>query len=283
MANLSRKIESLRAIEQAIIHSEIMNMRLKKLIKFDRITLVKPNRYILIAALGLLFLFSAALEGYAQRTVAFPHDETIILDPGHGGHDTGVQGPKGLLEKRVVLTLARRIQSVVGHHQIILTRTDDYKMTLDERASIANNADADLFISLHTAGSPRHETSGMTIYYYEKADGHLKADRPDDAEKSKQENHPVLWDNIQLKHVSESRRFAQILQKKLSNDDKTASCELRGAPIMVLKGVDIPAVLLEIGYLTHPIEEKRLNNPEAIHKIAESISLAIDEFLVRTP
>ncbi|MFC1798706.1 N-acetylmuramoyl-L-alanine amidase [Thermodesulfobacteriota bacterium] len=255
-----------------------------KQIKFEYMRVLKPNRYSLVIVLGLLLLQVSTMTGYAQRTVTFPHEDTIVLDPGHGGHDQGAQGPKGSLEKTVTLNLARRIQAVIGdNYKVILTRTDDYGLELAERTAAANHIGANLFIGLHTGGSLRHETTGMTVYYYEETYRPMKVSELVETEAQEKGDQLVAWDTVQLRHVAESRRFAEILQDRLKRESGTSSCELQGAPLAVLKGADMPAVLIETGYLTHPVDENKLNDPDMLNEIAAMIGQAIDDFLVKTP
>jgi N-acetylmuramoyl-L-alanine amidase len=218
-----------------------------------------------------------------------PTIRTIVLDPGHGGDDTGVTGPGGTLEKAVTLAVARRVKSAIEASlgiRVLLTHESDNRIDADARAAIANNNKADLFISLHANGSPRASTRGATIFS-------LALDRVgEDARRLSQADKEVLpvfgggtrevalveWDLAQAAHVEESTALAGLVEQKLRTTAGLPAVTLQKAPMRNLAGANMPAVLLEMGYLSNPDEEKLLASAEHQSSIARAVTEAVIAF-----
>jgi len=202
------------------------------------------------------------------------YEATVVLDPGHGGLDAGATGPDGVLEKTITLALAQMVAAVLeNEHRVVLTRTGDYGLDIPGRTAVANGANADLFISIHTGGGFLHQASGLYVFYFK--------DLPTVSEPEKgstgagsMEN----WDFLQYRHRTASSRLAREMENHLRAGTFTVN-GVETAPLMVLRGADMPAVLVEVGYLTHPLEEKKLQDPEVLADLAERISAAISSFL----
>jgi len=205
--------------------------------------------------------------------------KTVVLDPGHGGHDTGVQGPSGTLEKNVALGLA---QLVAGHlkknYKVILTRSDDYWIDIPDRTAVANHLKADLFISIHAGGSFLHQAKGITIFYYKELSGHALETDADSSKPGNAGNPQALWDNIQAGHIASSKALAQIMQNNINSQLKFSKSKIQNADLIVLKGADMPAILIEVGYLSNPGDEKNLQNPEVLSNFARALSNGIKKF-----
>jgi len=208
---------------------------------------------------------------------------TIVIDPGHGGSDHGITGPTQLLEKNIALTVAELIvKERKGIYRVILTRTGDYGLSLYERTAVANNQRADLFISIHAGGSFSQQKSGCTIYYYKKAspDGTYTAKNLPDPELFPVS--PIPWDSRQTVHVSESKAAANTIAEYLSKPFHPTGFPLKttiqGYPLTVLSGADMPALLMEIGHMANPQEEKKLSMNKYISEIANKICKGIDRF-----
>ncbi len=201
----------------------------------------------------------------------------IVLDPGHGGDDHGARGPSGLLEKDVALSLAKALSEVLaGHYRTILTRDDDYGLSPSERASAANHERAALFISLHSGGSFRTTTGGMAVYFCgQTARESSPAASMTDSSAGRD---LVFWDSVYLRHQTASRRLAQLVTARLKVLAAGARVESRALPLLVLKGADMPAVLIESGYLTNPVDEQKLSDPDHIKSVARAIAEAVDAF-----
>lgn len=214
---------------------------------------------------------------------------TIVLDPGHGGDDSGVRGAAGILEKDVVLAVARRAKGAIEGRlgiRVLLTRDEDTKSDADTRAAVANNNKADLFISLHANGSPRASAQGALIYY-------LTLDRfGEEARRQSQADREVLpvygggtrefalldWELAQAAHVQESAAFAGLIEQKLRASADVSTVSVQKAPMRGLTAANMPAVLIEMGYLSNPAEEKALASAEFQSGVAQAITEAVIAF-----
>ena len=236
---------------------------------------------LLAVFISFFFLISTSTsEGGAKKPISRDTLKTVVLDPGHGGNDSGAKGPDGSLEKIVTLALARMISSELsGKYRVVLTRTDDYFIDLIERTSIANQLKSDLFISIHTGGSFLHKTSGTMIFYYQGISGapletEAASNQPFESGPDK-----TPWNEIQLRHINSSRVLADLIKKGLKSIFKGFECEIRDAPLLVLSGADMPSIHLELGYLTNPADEKSLRDQHFLSKVAKGISLGLDAYL----
>lgn len=218
-----------------------------------------------------------------------PPIQTIVLDPGHGGQDNGVKGPGGTLEKNVTMAVARRVKGVIEGRlgiRVLLTHDDDSAIDADGRAAMANNNKADLFISLHANGSPLAATRGASIFS-------LSLDRfGETARRQSQADREVLpvygggnrdfslveWELAQAAHIEGSTALAALVEQELRESAGMASVMLQKAPMRSLAGANMPAVLLEIGYLSNPDEEKLLGSAEFQSAIAQALTEAVVAF-----
>ncbi|MEW6672267.1 MAG: N-acetylmuramoyl-L-alanine amidase [Thermodesulfobacteriota bacterium] len=232
----------------------------------------------------MLLIFFILLFGHSQGNAeeidlnALP--KTVVLDPGHGGLDAGAKGPGGALEKTVCLNLARKIEAnLKDHFRVILTRTDDYGLDLPDRTAVANRAGANLFVSLHTGAGFLLQQTGMSVFFFKEAPGTAPSAETEDSKPSDRSGGTAPWDSIQSRHLQSSQELARLLHQYLLNPDGSKHSGVQGAPLMVLRGADMPAVLVEPGYLTNPVEEKLLTDPASMARIAEKISNAIIVFL----
>ena len=218
-----------------------------------------------------------------------PTIRTIIIDPGHGADDNGVKGPGGAIEKDVALSVARRVKATIEGRlgmRVLLTREDGPRVDADGRAAIANNNKADLFISLHANGSPRPSMRGAIIYT-------LSLDRVgEDARRQSQTDKAVLqvfgggarevalveWELAQAAHLDGSNAFAGIVEQKLRTTAGMPTVALQRAPMRSLAGTNMPAVLIEMGYLTNEDEEKLLRSNEFQSGIALALTEAVAAF-----
>lgn len=222
---------------------------------------------------ALLFLLSPAPHLRAVSLDFGQELNTVVLDPGHGGKDSGAKGPGGAVEKEVTLALARVIaHRCGGRYTVHLTRTGDYAIGLAERTAVANRSGADLFISLHAGGSFRHQAGGIGVYF------HLAQPQSEGAGDTGPS--PTPWDRLQERHLDDSRRLARLVHSRLA-ERLTPTADITGAlPLPVLAGADMPAVLVEIGHVSNPAEEADLQNPDHLSAAAEALCRAIDDFFV---
>jgi N-acetylmuramoyl-L-alanine amidase len=216
----------------------------------------------------------------------------IVIDAGHGGHDTGTIGPTGLMEKDLCLDVALRLSKIIKQRlpgaEVVLTRSDDSFIPLEERTAIANEAHADLFISIHANSSQDHGARGIETYYL-----NLKGS-PEAMEVAARENAVAnvgihdLEDLVKKiarnEKIDESREFAEDIQASLSQrvqkGNKTVKNRgVRKAPFVVLIGADMPSILTEISFLSNPADEQLLKQPENRQRVAEGLYQGVASYL----
>jgi N-acetylmuramoyl-L-alanine amidase len=216
----------------------------------------------------------------------------IVIDAGHGGHDTGTIGPTGLMEKDLCLDVALRlgklIQQKLPDTEIVYTRSDDTFIPLEERTHIANDIKADLFISIHANSSPDHAARGVETYYL-----NLKGS-PEAMEVAARENavsqgsihdlEDVVKKIARTEKIDESKELAEDVQDSLSKRiQKTAkpvkNRGVRKAPFVVLIGADMPSILTEISFLSNPADEQLLKKPEHRQRVAEGVFTGVTSYL----
>jgi N-acetylmuramoyl-L-alanine amidase len=215
----------------------------------------------------------------------------IVIDPGHGGHDTGTIGPNGLEEKDLVLDVSRRLGTLLQTRlgaEVIFTRQDDTFIPLETRTAIANQEGADLFVSVHANSSHDPDARGVETYYLNFTSS------PDALEVAARENavseesiHELqdLVKKIALKEkIDESQEFASDVQSSLHSGlaAKNPGVRDRGvkkAPFIVLIGANMPSILAEISFVSNPGDERRMATAEYRQKIAESLYRGIAKYV----
>lgn len=215
----------------------------------------------------------------------------IVIDPGHGGKDPGAIGANGLREKDVVLKLskllARKIREEL-HCEAVLTRTDDRFLPLERRTAIANMERADLFISLHTNAHKYRSAQGIETYFLNVAlDEHsmnLAAKENATSKKNISDLQVILNDLMLNTKIFESSSLAKFVQQGLLRElrqgyKKVRDRGVRQAPFYVLIGAKMPAILVEIGYITNFIENKRLCSDNYLARVASGIVKGIDSYI----
>ncbi len=207
----------------------------------------------------------------------------VVIDAGHGGHDTGTIGPTGLMEKDLTLDLAHRLGELVSERlgsEVIYTRDDDTFIALEERTAIANEKQADLFISIHANSSRVKTARGVETYYLNftaDAEALEVAARENAAsEKSVHDLQDLVKKITLTDKVNESREFALQVQRSLHRTASKDNAALRNrgvrkAPFVVLIGAQMPSVLAEVTFLSNPRDEKLLKGQEARQKLAEAL------------
>ncbi len=226
----------------------------------------------------LIFAFPVTTEANPKKMRFHLQKKTIVIDPGHGGYEKGGQGPDGTFEKTVTLKFAQVLAEELGKtYKTILTRTDDYWVDIPARSATANHVGADMFISIHTGGSFLHQASGMSLYYYQKTSKSTLTLDPDSSKEFKNDNPEVSWANIQDRHQQNSQILAESVRDRIGRQTQYKP-EIEGAPLMVLEGADMPAILIEIGYITNPVDEKSLLDIDVLSKIAQAMRNGIDDF-----
>ncbi|MEK6760135.1 MAG: N-acetylmuramoyl-L-alanine amidase [Deltaproteobacteria bacterium] len=248
-----------------------------------------------IAAVAAIF-FLSALPLYASApdpvAASAEDDLVIVIDPGHGGDDTGAVGPTGVQEKDIVLRLAlMAAQELSGYpgFKVLLTRDSDVFIPLAERPEFANRHGADLFISIHANAAPKKDARGVETYFlsFEATDDDARklaefennsagavggAEAPDDVLGD------IISDMVRTASHHESARLAEVLHERILEFTGRQDRGVKQAPFRVLVGATMPAVLLEVGFISNAQEEKGLSSGRDQGLIAVSIADGIAGF-----
>jgi N-acetylmuramoyl-L-alanine amidase len=214
----------------------------------------------------------------------------IVIDAGHGGQDQGTQGPKGLLEKDLVLDVALRLGKLIEDRmgaEVIYTRSDDTFIPLEQRTALANDKKADLFLSIHANSSPYPRIAGIETFYLNFTDSKEALDVASRENASSQKSIFELQDIIQKitlhDKAEESKEFAGRVQAALyafsaHNVPGEKNRGVKKAPFVVLIGASMPSVLAEIGFLSNPREEALLKKPDYRQKLAEALFRGVTRY-----
>ena len=216
----------------------------------------------------------------------------IVIDPGHGGHDTGTIGPTGLMEKDLCLDVALRLGKIIEQRlpgaDVVYTRSDDTFVPLEERTNIANQAKADLFISIHANSSRDTGARGIETYYLNLKGTseamEVAARENATAQEGVHDLESLVKRIAQTEKIDESKEFAEDIQESLSDRIQKTSKSVRNrgvrkAPFVVLIGADMPSILTEISFLSNPADEKLLKQPEQRQRVAEGLYQGISSYL----
>ena len=223
-------------------------------------------------------------DAYAKKRRFEADMPVVAIDPGHGGKDTGAKGQNGVLEKTVTIDLARMIaQQLDADYRVVLTRNDDYGLDNSSRTAAANHAKADIFISLHTGSSFIHDINRSTVYFYLPFQGSALTTESKIQQPSAVDQPAVRWNMIQTKYRAASEKLANQMQSRLAAIWQPPDVVVRGIPMLVLEGADMPAVAIEIGNLANASAEKELADPAFLSRIARVIASAIEAFLAEKP
>jgi N-acetylmuramoyl-L-alanine amidase len=218
-----------------------------------------------------------------------PPLQTIVIDPGHGGDDLGARGAEGAEEKRITLEVARRLRALIETRlgvRVILTREDDRRVSLDDRAAVANNNKADLFLSLHLNAAPVSDVAGAEVFHLRLDDEGEEARRTAETEAvslpvlggARRTLDVIRWDLAQARHVETSAALAAMLEEELRATITMAARPRQEAPLRVLTGVNMPAALIEMAYLTNAEQERRAQSDDFQGAVAQGIYSAVLRF-----
>ena len=221
----------------------------------------------------------------------------IVLDPGHGGGETGAVGRSGAAEKDLTLALARQLKARLEGAlpvRVVLTRDEDAHLPLETRTAIANQNKADLFISLHLNSAFGATAHGAETYFLSATASDERAARAAQAENRPREAGPaagaalgddplydlqlILWDLAQSHFLSESQALAKMIQGELNTTLELRDRGVKQAPFVVLMGAAMPAVLVELGFLSNPDEERKLQDPAYRDDLAQALVRAISRY-----
>jgi N-acetylmuramoyl-L-alanine amidase len=257
------------------------------------------------ASLALAFLLlalpAAALAsgqaspgGAGQQPPGANKIRTVVIDPGHGGMETGAKGPAGTLEKNDTLAIALKLKALIEKDmsfRVVLTRDKDIDVSVETRSATANNQKADVFISIHTNSSRQRIAQGSETYFLStgatpdeetrrlaylennssRIDDHV--DKP-----SEDEIKLILWDMAQTAYIRQSSQLADMIQAELNSLLGTKDRGVKQAPFKVLTGVACPAVLVETAFISNPEEEKKLASDEFQTSVAEAVYRGLENY-----
>ena len=220
--------------------------------------------------------------------------KTVVLDPGHGGVEEGAKGPGGLFEKDATLALTKTVQEVLQRrgYRVVATRSSDATVGLDDRAAAANAAKADVFLSIHCNASRAATAHGTEVYYLSldasdraaallaESENAAPVATPNTADKNAavRDLDLILWDLAQNQHLSASARLAEIVQADFNRLLGITTRGVKQAPFRVLIGVNAPAVLVEVAFITNPDEEARIGSDEFRRQVADTLAGSVDTY-----
>lgn len=219
-----------------------------------------------------------------------PGIRTIVIDPGHGGKEVGAVGPGGLMEKDATLAISRKLAASLGRRlgaRVVLTRTGDELVSLDDRTAIANQYKADLFLSIHLNASLIQGAHGSETYFLSveasddlsrQAAERENATSPSSRQSGGSDLRLILWDLAQQEYLKESSRLAEVIQTEMNGATGVQSRGVKQAPFKVLVGATMPAALIELGFVSNPQEEAKLQDPAFQDAVVSALTSAVERY-----
>ena len=217
--------------------------------------------------------------------------QRVVIDPGHGGKDPGCVGKSGLREKKIVLDVATRLKKILESKEgieVIMTRESDIYLDPESRTVIANQKQADLFISIHANANRSRKLSGIETFYlnFSQDPSVIETAARENATSTKNisEMKDIIEKIVQNSKIVESKELAESIQNSLVKSlsqkySNVKSLGVKGGPFWVLIGGEMPSVLVEISHLSNPTEEKRLKSPQYRQRVAQGIYEGIKEYV----
>jgi N-acetylmuramoyl-L-alanine amidase len=217
--------------------------------------------------------------------------QRIVIDPGHGGKDPGCVAKSGLMEKKIVLDVAGRLKKILESKEnieVIMTRESDIFLDPESRTVVANQKQADLFISIHANANRSRKLSGIESFYlnFSQDPSVIKTAARENATSTKNisEMKDIIEKIVQNSKIVESKELAETIQNNLVKHlsqtySNVKSLGVKGGPFWVLIGGEMPSVLVEISHLSNPTEEKRLESPQYRQRVAQGIYEGIVEYM----
>ena len=243
------------------------------------------------------------IDIYGQTTTSAFAKKRIVIDAGHGGHDPGAVGPKNLYEKDVVLDIALKLRDILAankNYEVFLTRDKDVFIPLEQRTAIANSKNADLFVSVHANASPHRAAKGIETYMlnWTNSEESMKVAARENAislkkmremNKKEMDSLDVILNDLSRENKrDESIKLAHYIQKNLVSDlhknyNHIVDLGVKQALFYVLFGAKMPSVLVEVSFISNPLEEKLLSKDDYRGDLARSISAGITKYMSKTP
>jgi len=258
---------------------------------------LQARRRVSIRGLGAALCISGMCIGLAGAVPALAADagpdrfDSVVLDPGHGGDDHGAEAQGGLVEKNLVLDVARRLRERLraAGLNVVLTRDEDVYVPLSRRTAIANEAHADLFVSIHANASSAHSARGVETFFLSLAASDDAARQVAarenaafrDASLPAASDDPlvsILGDMAAADQLRESDEFARLAMQEVSGVYAVPSRGVKQAPFVVLMGLAMPASLVEIGFVSNRDEARSLSSDGQRDRIADALARAVLEF-----
>jgi len=222
-----------------------------------------PRALALVSAFAMVLLLAGA--GYGKER------PVVVLDPGHGGSDVGVTGSYGTREKDVTLALALELRRQLGLScDVRLTRESDRGLSIMRRTELANSFHGDLFISFHSGGGLSRDANRIALFVQREKKGRVTLPVGGEG-----------WDGGHRPHIPESQVLAAMLTRPLALLDGYEGVDYSGVPLGVARGAGMPVVLIEVGNLTNPREEGRLESPGHLRRVAAAVAAGIEAFFLR--
>ena len=256
------------------------------------------NPFLILTIFISLFFYTGLALGADEASLNSENSDyslnVIVIDPGHGGVDTGAIGPGGTHEKDLTLSIALKLYDLLSDETgaiVLLTRATDEYLSLNERTLFANDNRADIFISIHINAARRQKARGVETYF-------LSFDASDDdarmaaafennlistgeeieKEGPKNDIESILWDLAQTEAHIESSMLAEAIYFEISNAVRGGNRGVKQAPFIVLVGATMPAVLVEAGFISNPKEEKKLLSERVQDNLAGAIKTGVLAF-----
>jgi len=243
---------------------------------------------LVLAALPLL---AASLSGQASGDKRI---RTVVIDCGHGGMETGAKGKFGTVEKDVTLAIGLKLKALIERNmafRVVLTRDKDVDVSVENRAAIANNQKADVFISIHANGSRQKTANGSETFFLSldasdeetrrlaylennasQLESHMESTGQDDIKM-------ILWDMAQTAYIKQSSLLAEMIQNELNTLLGTRNRGIKQAPFKLLSGVACPAVLIEAAFISNPAEERKLASEDFQNGVADAVYRGLSRYL----
>lgn len=225
-------------------------------------------------------------------------NKTIVIDAGHGGDDVGAVGPNKQYEKVINLEVARYLENILKQrgYKVYLTRTTDKFIKVMDRTILANEKNADLFISIHTNAMPKEKassTSGIETFFLsparsERAKRVAALENKDDIREMSESSKNVFLESLNRPRITASHKFAIDVQSGLLQAARTKYKDVKDTgvkegPFWVLVGAQMPSILIELGFISHPVESKRLYEKDYQQVLANGIANGIDSYFLKNP
>ncbi len=245
-----------------------------------------------------MFLMRFCLLSLLLALPAFAGGPLVVLDPGHGGAQEGASGPEGIIEKNLALSIARKLKALLEkelHATVVLTRDRDALVHLSERVVLANKKRPELFISIHANSMPtaqqRKLNQGIETYFLSAAASGEEAKKVAARENAEASTQPkgqsgdtlsfILADLQRSETHVDSSRLAYAVHEALISETGAQDRGVQQAPFFVLMGLEAPAVLVEVGFVSHPEEGRHLSEAEYQSKLARAITAGVKQFLTQ--